>query len=147
MVLIQALTSAALTVLTPFLPLYLVELGITDPARLSMWSGAINSINFLIVAAASPLWGALADRVGRRAMVLRSSMAICLFTALMGLSTEAWHLFALRALIGRLVPAARRGRACEITASATFLGPFSGGAVAAAFGIRYVFVGRPRCCW
>lgn len=100
MVLIQALMSAALAVLTPFLPLYLVELGITDPARLNLWSGAINSINFLVAAVASPLWGALADRVGRRAMVLRSSLAICVFTALMGLSTEPWQLFALRALMG-----------------------------------------------
>lgn len=74
-----------MTVLTPFLPLYLVELGITDPAKLDLWSGAITSVNFLVAAAASPLWGALGDRLGRRAMVLRSSLAICVFTALRGL--------------------------------------------------------------
>lgn len=100
MMLIQGLMSAALTALTPFLPLYLVQLGVTDPASLAWWSGCIVSVNFLVAAAVSPLWGALADRFGRRAMVLRSSLAICLFTALMAAATDAWHLLALRALMG-----------------------------------------------
>jgi DHA1 family multidrug resistance protein-like MFS transporter len=48
------------------------------------------------------------------------------------------------ALVGRLVPAERRGLAYGLTASATFLGsflgPFVGGSVAALAGIRWVFV-------
>ena len=48
------------------------------------------------------------------------------------------------ALVGRLVPRAERGTIYGITASATFLGnslgPLTGGAVAAAFGLRWVFL-------
>jgi MFS transporter, DHA1 family, multidrug resistance protein len=48
------------------------------------------------------------------------------------------------ALVGRLVPRAERGTIFDITASATFLGnslgPLTGGAVAAAFGLRWVFL-------
>ena len=48
------------------------------------------------------------------------------------------------ALIGRLVPRAERGTVYGITASAMFLGnsmgPLTGGAVAAAFGLRWVFL-------
>jgi MFS transporter, DHA1 family, multidrug resistance protein len=46
--------------------------------------------------------------------------------------------------VGRLVPRAQRGTVYGITASAMFLGnslgPLSGGAVAAAFGLRWVFL-------
>lgn len=148
MVLIQGLMSAALTVLTPFLPLYLVELGITDPAKLDLWSGAITSVNFLVAAAASPFWGALGDRLGRRAMVLRSSLAICVFTALMGLSTSPWQLLGLRALMGAFsgfsataialvatqVPEERLGYALGWLSTGQLvgglLGPIAGGALA-----------------
>jgi hypothetical protein len=48
------------------------------------------------------------------------------------------------ALVGRLVPRAERGTVYGITASAMFLGnsmgPLTGGAVAAAFGLRWVFL-------
>ena len=48
------------------------------------------------------------------------------------------------ALVGHLVPRAGRGAVYGITASAVFLGnslgPLTGGAVAAAFGLRWVFL-------
>jgi DHA1 family multidrug resistance protein-like MFS transporter len=48
------------------------------------------------------------------------------------------------ALVGRLVPRAQRGTVYGITSSAMFLGnslgPLSGGAVAAAFGLHWVFL-------
>jgi len=48
------------------------------------------------------------------------------------------------ALIGRLVPRAERGTVYGFTASAMFLGnsmgPLTGGAVAATFGLRWVFL-------
>ena len=51
---------------------------------------------------------------------------------------------AANALVGRLAVASHRGFVYGLTASATFmgnsLGPFTGGAVAATFGIRWVFV-------
>jgi DHA1 family multidrug resistance protein-like MFS transporter len=46
------------------------------------------------------VWGQVADRHGRKLMLLRSSFAIALFTALMGASGNVWQFFACRALMG-----------------------------------------------
>lgn len=100
MVAVQFIMSVALSVLTPFLPLFLIQLGMHRAAQVDAWSGIITASNFLIAAFVSPLWGNLADRYGRKAMVLRSSIAITIFTALMGVSRNVWELFALRALMG-----------------------------------------------
>lgn len=100
MVGVQFVMSVALSVISPILPLFLPELGIRDPAAVNFWSGVLNSVNFLIAAFVSPLWGSLADKYGRKSMVLRSSIAICIFTALMGFSQHLWQLLGLRALMG-----------------------------------------------
>lgn len=100
MVGVQFTMSMALTMMGPFLPLYIIQLGTHPLSQVDVWSGVITSSNFFIAALVSPIWGALADRYGRKAMVLRSSAAITVFTALMGLSQAVWQLFALRALMG-----------------------------------------------
>ncbi|EPZ42378.1 MULTISPECIES: MFS transporter [Alicyclobacillus] len=100
MVTVQFFMSAALTVMSPFLPLYLVQIGVHPLSQVDMWSGVLTSVNFLMAALMSPVWGGLSDRVGRKAMVLRSSVAICVFTALMGLSHNVWELLVLRVLMG-----------------------------------------------
>lgn len=58
------LTGAAFSLVMPFLPLYVEQLGITGHSQLNMWSGLVFSITFLFSAIASPLWGGLADRRG-----------------------------------------------------------------------------------
>jgi DHA1 family multidrug resistance protein-like MFS transporter len=100
MVGIQFIMSLALSVLSPILPLFLPELGVNAPGAIEFWSGVLNALNFLVAAVVSPFWGAAADRFGRKAMVLRSSLAICLFTLLMGFSQHLWQLVALRGLMG-----------------------------------------------
>jgi DHA1 family multidrug resistance protein-like MFS transporter len=100
MVTVQALMSFAFSVSGPFLPLFVIQLGVTPIAKVSLWAGVIASANFLFAAIFSPFWGGLADRTGRKAMVLRSCLAISLFTALMGLVQNVWQLFAARACMG-----------------------------------------------
>ncbi len=100
MVGIQFIMSMALSAMTPVYPLMLPGLGVADPNMVKFLSGTLNSAGFLVAAVASPLWGQVADRHGRKLMVLRSSAAICLFMALMGLATTVWQLMALRALMG-----------------------------------------------
>ncbi len=100
MVAVQFIISSALTVMAPFLPLYLIQLHIQPIARVEVWAGVLSSSNFLIAAFSSPIWGNLADKYGRKAMVLRSSIAISLFTGLMGLSHNVWQLLALRVAMG-----------------------------------------------
>jgi DHA1 family multidrug resistance protein-like MFS transporter len=100
MVTVQALMSFAFSVSSPFLPLFIIQLGVKPIAAVSVWAGIIASINFLMAAIFSPIWGGIADRTGRKAMVIRSCVAIAVFTALMGLTRNVWQLFALRACMG-----------------------------------------------
>ncbi len=100
MVTVQALMSCAFSISGPFLPLFIIQLGVHPIAAVDLWAGAIASVNFLMAAIFSPVWGGIADRVGRKPMVVRSCIAICAFTALMGLTQNAWELFGARAAMG-----------------------------------------------
>lgn len=100
MVAIQFVMTLSFTILTPIMPLFLPELGVTRPAQIYLWAGILNGTTALVAAFVSPLWGGLADRYGRKPMLLRSSFAIGLFTVFMGLSLNVWQFFAARALMG-----------------------------------------------
>jgi MFS transporter, DHA1 family, multidrug resistance protein len=100
MVGIQFVMTMSFNMLTPIMPLFLPELGVTTPARVDLWSGILSGSTSFVAAFASPLWGRLADRHGRKLMLLRSSIAIGIFTALMGLASNVWEFFAFRALMG-----------------------------------------------
>jgi len=100
MVGVQALMSCAFSASGPFLPLYIIQLGVHPISSVDLWSGAVMSINFLFAAIFSPFWGSLADRVGRKPMVVRSCVAIFFFTALMGATQNVWQLFGARACMG-----------------------------------------------
>src|SRR5882762_4597990 len=100
MVGIQFVNTMANSVLTPIMPLLLPELGVRTESGIDIWAGVLSGITSFVSAFASPLWGSLADRHGRKLMLLRSSLAIGLFTALMGLAGNVWQFFAFRALMG-----------------------------------------------
>ena len=86
----------------PFLPLYVEQLGVTGHSALNMWSGLVFSITFLFSAIASPFWGGLADRKGRKIMLLRSALGMAIIMALMGVAQNVWQFLILRALLGLL---------------------------------------------
>ena len=100
MVGIQFVMTLSFTVLSPILPLFLPQIGVHAPAAIDLWTGILNGTTSLVAAFVSPLWGRLSDRHGRKLMLLRSGIAIALFTALMGLSQTVWQLFGARALMG-----------------------------------------------
>ena len=100
MVGIQFVMTAAFSMLTPIMPLFLPVLGVESEAAIDIWAGVLNGVTSLIAAFASPLWAQVADRHGRKLMLLRSSLAIGLFTALMGVVGNVWQFFAFRALMG-----------------------------------------------
>lgn len=148
MVGVQFVMSMALTAMAPILPLFLTELGVQPGGPVEFWSGVLSSLNFLVAAIASPVWGSVADHYGRRVMVLRSSLAICFFTLLMGFSQSLWQLVALRALMGMFsgfaasaialvatqVPASRLGFALGWLSTGQLIGglagPVLGGSIA-----------------
>ncbi len=151
------LTGAAFSLVMPFLPLYVEQLGITDRSALNMWSGLVFSITFLFSAIASPLWGGLADRKGRKIMLLRSALGMAIVMMLMGMAQNIWQFLILRALLGLLggfIPNANALIATQIprnksgwalgtlstgAVSGALLGPLAGGLLADSYGLRPVF--------
>ena len=97
MVGIQFINTMAFSVLSPIMPLFLPVLGVETPSAVAMWSGILNGVTSFVAAFASPLWGRLADRRGRKLMLIRSTLAIGAFTALMGIAANIWQFFAFRA--------------------------------------------------
>ncbi|MBU9713934.1 MFS transporter [Evansella tamaricis] len=105
----QFFVMAAMTMIIPFLPLYLQELGVTDPQSVSMWAGIIFGINFLSAFLFSPLWGRMADQHGRKLMLLRSGFGMAIVLTLTGFAVGPWSLLFLRFLNGMIsgfIPAA-----------------------------------------
>src|SRR5882672_6817455 len=100
MVGIQFVMTMAFSMLTPIMPLFLPELGVRTVAGIDIWAGILSGITSFVAAFASPDWGRVADRHGRKLMLLRSSLAIGFFTVLMGLSLNVWQFFAARTLMG-----------------------------------------------
>ncbi|NHN31745.1 MFS transporter [Paenibacillus agricola] len=145
------------TMVVPFLPLYIQELGITDSHELSVWTGFIFAGNFATSFIFQPIWGSLADRYGRKFMLLRSGFGMAIVISLMGFVTEPWHLLALRllngvvfgfnpaaaSLIAATAPKERVGFALGTLQSGmvagTFLGPLIGGLLQEWIGFRPIF--------
>src|SRR5437868_3985486 len=100
MVGIQFIMTGAFSVLSPIMPLLLPELGVEMASAVDLWAGILNGVTSFVAAFASPVWGRVADRRGRKLMLLRSSLAIGVFTALMGVAANVWQFFAFRAPMG-----------------------------------------------
>ena len=93
MVGIQFVMTGAMSFLSPIIPLMLPELGVNSIEGIDIWSGLITGSTSFVAAFASPLWGRIADKHGRKLSLLRSSFFIALFTGLMGLATDVWWFF------------------------------------------------------
>src|SRR5271166_1054121 len=100
MVGIQFVMTMSFSMLTPIMPLFLPVLGVQSETAIDLWAGILAGVTSFVAAFASPLWGRLADRHGRKLMLLRSSIAIGIFAGLMGAAGNVWQLFAFRALMG-----------------------------------------------
>jgi MFS family permease len=83
----------------PFIPLYLVEMGETQSGAIA-WTGLGQSLGSVALMLANPIWGALGDRFGRKSMVVRAMIAGAVTLTMMGLATQAWHVFGARLLQG-----------------------------------------------
>ena len=152
-------TIVAMTLLLPFLPLYVEQLGVRDPAAIVRWSGAAYGATFFSAALVAPLWGRLADRYGRKLMLIRASLGMAVAMALIGLAQDVWQLVGLRLLAGLLggyasgstvliatqTPKERSGWALGTLSSAvmagSLVGPLIGGLLPPLIGIRWTFFG------
>ena len=69
---------AGMTILLPFLPNYIRELGVDDEKAIVFWSAAAFSASFLAAGLVSPIWGWLADLYGRKPMLMRACRNSCI---------------------------------------------------------------------
>src|SRR6201994_3289663 len=102
MVGVQFVMSISFSILSPIMPLFLPELGVISREAVDVWAGVLASVTSFVAIFTAPVWGSLADRYGRKLMVLRSTLGISLFTLLMGLAGNPWHMLAFRAGMGAL---------------------------------------------
>jgi len=142
----------------PFLPLYIQSLGSYTAGEAAFWMGMISLWTGVLGAVAALVWGQLADRHGRRPMLIRATAGAAMGLAVMGLAGNLVHLFVGRLLFSALagtVPAANPliaahtpphhlGTAMGALQSSVFLsntlGPLIGGGLAAAVGYRASFM-------
>lgn len=150
-------TIVAMTLLLPFLPLYVQQLGVAEHAAIVQWSGVAYGATFLSAALVAPLWGRLADLYGRKLMLIRASLGMAVAMALIGVAQDVWQLAGLRLLAGLLggyasgsmllvatqTPKSRSGWALGTLSSAimagNLAGPLIGGALPPLIGIRNTF--------
>jgi len=141
----------------PFLPLYVRELGVTESGKVAMVSGLLFAAPFFAATVATPVWGFLGDRHGRKLMVVRASFGLAAATLLMGFATTIPQLFFLRlaqgavsgfiaaalALMASSAPRERMGYALGTLQTAiptgTIVGPLIGGTLADLMGYRQIF--------
>ncbi|MFM9277901.1 MFS transporter [Paenibacillus jiagnxiensis] len=154
----QFLANAGMTMITPFLSLYLAQdLHVKGEHEIGLWAGVIFAANFLTSFIFQPLWGKLADQYGRKIMLLRSGFGMALVIGCMGFVNHPWQLLALRLLNGTIsgfnpasislisstTPKERMGFAMGIIQSGqmagTILGPLMGGFMADWLGFRPIF--------
>ena len=145
------------TLVMPFLPLYFQQLGVSDVGEVALWSGLSLGVTPAMTAVLAPFWGRLSDRF-RKIMVQRSLVSFIFLMGGMAAVTEAWHVFALRAVQGffagygalaitmaaESAPRERTAYAIGIVQTAQrlgpALGPIIGGVVAQLVGLRNTFL-------
>ena len=149
--------STAYSISIPFLPIYLnTELGVEN--HLETWSGFAFGITFLASALISPYWGSLADKYGRKPMLIRSGFSLAALYLINYFVHDPYLFLVVRIFQGLLagfVPAAialvatntpedKTGYALGImsTAGATgsIIGPLIGGVVSHYYGNRNAFL-------
>lgn len=146
------LTACSYSLVMPFLPQFIASLGVTE--NLYTWSGLTYAVSFISSAIMAPVWGNMADRYGRKPMIIRSGISIGIVYLLMAFVTNPYQLLFLRvangafagfipssvALIATNMPDNMVGRSLAListaTAAGTITGPMIGGTLADFYSIR-----------
>jgi len=153
----ELLAVAGFTTSTPITPLFLQDLGVTDPTRLKMLAGLVQALPSISLVFFSPIWGGIADNYGRKPMLMRAMFGGTLVMLLMGMVTSPWQLVVLKTIQGcitgtiaaatimvaSIAPLEEVGYGLGLLQMAIFLGaslgPFIGGVIADLFSRRATF--------
>lgn len=153
----MSLLAICYTMIIPFLPVYLLELGV-EQEQLAIWSGLSFSISFFIAAIMAPVWGRLADQHGKKLMAIRAGILIGLSYLWSAFVQDEYRFLLVRAfqgfangfmpaamtMVSLSVPKERVGTAMGIFQMGLVLGntvgPLTGGLTELAVGMRPVFM-------
>jgi MFS transporter, DHA1 family, multidrug resistance protein len=143
---------------TPFLSIYLrSDLGLASVSDLALWTGLFGGAVGIAMAVASPIWGVIADRRGRKVMLLRAIAGGAVSVGLMAVARTPGQLFALcvvqgassgtvaaaTALVAAETPRRHVAHALSLLTSAVALAgalaPVAGGLLVGVLGLRPMF--------
>ncbi|HEM2812881.1 MULTISPECIES: multidrug efflux MFS transporter [Streptococcus] len=151
------LTGTSFTLVMPFISVFVEELGV-GPGQVEYYAGLAVSVNALAAALMAPIWGSLADRYGRKPMMVRAAFAMIFTMGGMAFVPNVFWLLALRvlngvftgyipnatALIASQVPKDKTGYALGTLSTGAvagnLIGPTLGGILAEMFGVHTVFL-------
>jgi len=151
------LTGASISLVVPFMPIFVEQLGI-EGDQVAFYAGLAISVSAVSAALVSPIWGILADKYGRKPMMIRAGLAMTITMGGLAFVPNIYWLLFLRllngvftgfvpnatALIASQVPKDKSGAALGTLSTGvvagTLTGPFVGGFIAEIFGIRNVFL-------
>lgn len=150
-------TGASFSLVMPFIPLYIEQLG-TPKSQIELFSGLAISVTALASAIVAPIWGNLADRKGRRLMMIRAAVGMTFTMGSLAFVPNVYWLLFMRfmtgilsgyipnatALIASQAPREKSGWALGTLATGAIagnlIGPSMGGALAQWFGMENVFI-------
>ncbi|RST77766.1 MFS transporter [Siminovitchia acidinfaciens] len=150
--------AASMTMVLPFLSLYIKTFGDFSAEYVQRWAGFIFGVTFLTAFFMSPIWGRIGDKYGFKPILIINGLGIALSIFLMGFMHHVHGLFLLRlvmgivtgfiptsvALIAKQTPKKEAGETLGTlqmgTVAGTLFGPLIGGLMADSFGFQYTFI-------
>src|SRR5699024_10542645 len=149
--------AGSMTMVLPFISLYIETFGDYSDAYVQSWSGWIFAITFVTAFFFSPIWGRIGDKYGRKKILIMSASGLADSVLLMGFATTVWTLFLLRfmagiftgfipmsqALISTQTPKNIAGKVLGTlqtgSVTGTLMGPLLGGVIADGIGYSAAF--------
>lgn len=151
------LVAGTMTMIMPFLSLYIETMGNFSESYVQKWAGLIFGATFISAFMMSPIWGRIADKYGYKPILMINAFGLAISIFLMGYVENVWQFFFLRLLMGvvtgfiptslafissqteRKTAGKTLGTLQMGSVSGTLFGPIVGGLMADSFGFHYTF--------
>lgn len=152
------LVAASMTMVVPFISLYIETFGDFSNEYVQRWAGLVFGVTFISAFLFSPIWGKIGDKYGFKPILLITGYGIALSVFIMGIVGNVLGLFILRmfmgivtgfiptsiALISKQTPKNEAGKTLGTlqmgNVSGSLFGPLLGGLMADTFGFQYTFI-------